>query len=104
MNTYLQQIRSWKLLHFICIFFVKLVFEHLAVHHVLVLVNQSAHAWLGAFVLVPDHVEGVAAVRVDTTRNYEFVESTFLDWVDFSVYVEFDLQLEGLAGGSDPWD
>ena len=91
MNTYLQQIRSSKLLHFIWVFLVKLVFEHLAVHHVLVLVNQSAHTWLGTFIFVPDHVESVAAVCVDTTRNYEFVKSTFFHRIDFSVNVKFDL-------------
>lgn len=91
MNTYLQQISSQKLLHFICIFLIKLVFEHFAVHHVLILVNQSAHAWPGALVLVPDHVEGVAPVCVDTACNYEFVKSPFFDWVDFRVNVELNL-------------
>lgn len=73
-------------------------------HHILILVDQSAHAWLWAFVFVPDHVEGVAAVCVDAARNYEFIKGAFLNWVDLSVDVEFDLQLESLTGGGDPWD
>ncbi len=104
MNTYLQQKWSCKNLHFISIFLVQLVLEHLSMHHVLVLVDQASQPWLRPFIFVPNHVESVASVCVYAAGNYEFVEGTFLNWVDIGVDVQVNLQFEGLTRSGDPWD
>ena len=73
-------------------------------HNVLVLVNETSQAWLGALVLVPNDVESVTSICVNAACNYEFVEGTLLNWVDLCVNIQLNLQLEGLAGSGDSWD
>ena len=71
---------------------VQLVFEDLAVHDVLVLVNQSSHARVRcrALILILNDVEGIGAVGVDARGQHKFVELVEDHWVDIRVDVELD--------------
>ncbi len=91
-KTSLQFGHSGSHLHVFVVIF-QLVLEHLAVHHILVLVDKGAHAGGASFVLEADNVEIVRSVRVDRTRQNQFVVRVFLDLVNVRVDVQLDRQL-----------
>lgn len=72
---------------------IELVLEDLAVHDVLVLVNEGTHsAWGRPLVLILNDIEVVWAVCIDTAGEDQFVELVLGHGVDVCVDVEFDLK------------
>ena len=66
------------------------VLENFAMHDVLVLVDQRAHAAGGPFVFIAHDVKSITAIGIDAGRQDHFVERVFLHGIDVAVNIELD--------------
>ena len=79
----------------------KLVLKDLAMHHVVILIDQGTHATSRRpLVLILDDIEVVRAVCVDTRCKHESVVLVHCHRVYVSVHIQLDLKTVHLGAGS----
>ena len=59
---------------------------------------------VGFLVLVPDDVEAITAIRVDTGSQTQLIAGSFFHWVDVSVHIKLDLHLVNFTVGLNAGD
>ena len=72
--------------------FVELIFEDLAMHDILILVDKSTHACVSsrALVFILNDIEGIRAICIDACSQDKFIKLSLDHRVDIRVDVKFD--------------